>query len=183
MIGCLRPNKIELTVHGNATNDVLTQVLGNLQHKLLSILLGVKGVENGGEFLGVKFLCVPQNQISCVDVFFFFFSMFRFRFGNEFPRQNFSSYRTYHVDDGTNDLVNLAGPESLRRHGASTEGRDHRLGQLEGIAERPGGSQRGGTDSPSRSKSSNPATNRRSRRQYSIHRVKFVTVRQMFHTS
>jgi peptide chain release factor 1 len=34
------------TVHGNAADNVLTQMLGNLQHQLVSVVFGVEGIEN-----------------------------------------------------------------------------------------------------------------------------------------
>ena len=58
-----------LTLHGNATNDTLTQMLSDLQCKALSILLGVESVENGGEFLGIEFLSQQSDlMFCCVDI-------------------------------------------------------------------------------------------------------------------
>ena len=65
---------------------------------------------------------------------------------------------TYHVDDRTDNLMNLPNLRSLGGHVSCSEGRKDGRGGLEdggGIGE-PGRSQRG-ADSPSRSKSSNPA--------------------------
>jgi len=64
---------------------------------------------------------------------------------------------TYHVNDGTDNLVNLSHLRRLGGHVTCSEGRKDGLGGLEGggIGE-PGRPQRG-ADSPSRSKSSNPA--------------------------
>lgn len=45
-----------LTVHGNAADDVLSEMLGNLQHQLVAILVGRQGVKNGRELLSIEFL-------------------------------------------------------------------------------------------------------------------------------
>jgi hypothetical protein len=44
------------TVHGNTSDNILSQVLGNLQNQFVTVLVGGKGVENGGELLSVEFL-------------------------------------------------------------------------------------------------------------------------------
>jgi hypothetical protein len=62
---------------------------------------------------------------------------------------------TYHVNDGTDDLVDLSGLGCLGGHVAGSENRKDGLGGLDGGGE-PGRPQRG-ADSPSRSKSSNAA--------------------------
>jgi hypothetical protein len=43
------------TVHGNTSDDVLTQMLRNFQHERVAAILGRQGVENGGKLLGVEF--------------------------------------------------------------------------------------------------------------------------------
>jgi len=73
------------TVHGNTSHNVLTEMLlpsmletGNcvtgwrwrwrglayrdLKHELLAIVLGLKGVENGRELLGVELDCIVVNS-------------------------------------------------------------------------------------------------------------------------
>lgn len=61
---------------------------------------------------------------------------------------------TYHVNDGTDNLVDLADLGCLGGHVASSENRKGGGGGLEGIAK--SGSPQRGADSLSRSKSSNP---------------------------
>jgi hypothetical protein len=63
--------------------------------------------------------------------------------------------RTYHVNNSTDNLVNLSSLGCLGGHITSSEGRKGGLGGLEGITE--SGSPEIGADPPSRSKSSNPA--------------------------
>jgi hypothetical protein len=42
------------TVHSNCADNILSQVLSNLEHKLLAVVLGLKSVENGGKRLGIE---------------------------------------------------------------------------------------------------------------------------------
>ena len=69
------------TIHSNSTNDILTQVLllksvsiisslswcgltySNLEHKLLAVVLGLKGVKNGRKGLGVEFHYYLESEI------------------------------------------------------------------------------------------------------------------------
>lgn len=44
------------TVHSNTTDNVLSQVLGNLQDQLLAVLVGVEGIENRRQLFRVEFL-------------------------------------------------------------------------------------------------------------------------------
>jgi hypothetical protein len=62
---------------------------------------------------------------------------------------------TYHVNNGTNDLVNLSGPRRFGSHITSSEDRQNGFRGLEGGV-KPGSPQRG-AHSPSRSNPSNAA--------------------------
>jgi peptide chain release factor 1 len=42
------------TVHGNAADDVFTQMLGDLEDQLLAIVLGLQGVQNGRELSAIE---------------------------------------------------------------------------------------------------------------------------------
>lgn len=73
----------KLTVHGNGTNDILTQVLlgwvsykslmslelrfwctyRNLKDELLATVLGLNGVENGRELVTVELHCWRESDI------------------------------------------------------------------------------------------------------------------------
>jgi hypothetical protein len=88
--------------------------------------------------------CSPSN----------FYSRVRPRFSPPLNRANFFG-KTYHVDNGTDNLVDLSGLGGLGGHVTGSEDREGRSGGLESIAE--SGSSQVGADSPSGSKSSNPA--------------------------
>jgi hypothetical protein len=88
---------------------------------------------------------------------------------------------TYHVNDGTDNLVNLSSLGRLGGHVASAERRKDGLGGLDGIGD-PGRPQRG-ADSPSGSKSSNAAEREESMSAIDRHRGGFCGFFRWYRTS
>lgn len=50
-------SKKRLTVHGNATDDILAEMLRDLKDKLLAVVLGLKGVQDRRELGSVELDC------------------------------------------------------------------------------------------------------------------------------
>jgi hypothetical protein len=46
--------------HGNAPHDVLAQMLGDLEHELLAILVDMKSVQNLGQVLALELDYTPS---------------------------------------------------------------------------------------------------------------------------
>lgn len=147
-----------LTVHGNAADDVLTQVLlqtslvgvlrrsgaelgsdwaayRDLEHQLVVTVLGGQGIENRGELLALKLDWIPASaMMDSMSVL-------------SRPRVDGGQKSFSHtVDDGTDDLVDLAALGDISAGEASRQRRSEvLLDGLEGAKRRPaegGGPQR-----------------------------------------
>jgi hypothetical protein len=59
---------VKLTVHGNSTDDILTQITySNLKDELLAVVCGLNGVVDGRELLAGELHCKMANIMSAVD--------------------------------------------------------------------------------------------------------------------
>lgn len=74
--------------HGNAADDGLSEMLSDLEDKLVAIVVDVESVENLGQRLALELHCVVVRLPTLVDC------------GGRERRRT--------IDDGTNDLVDLA---------------------------------------------------------------------------
>jgi len=118
------------TVHGNAPHDVLAEMLRDLEDELLAIFDGLKRVENGGELLGIELDCRPRQL----------------HVGGSCPQGRVEATELLTIDDGTDDLVDLAvtntggagepaegrSPEAGRANGATSRRREGGTGPGEG---------------------------------------------------
>lgn len=136
------------TVHGNTTNNVLSQVLRDLQHQLLAVLIGVQGIENGRQLLSIEFL-------EPIMSWYFFISITSPEITGGRLEENFLN--TYHVNDGTDNLMDLSFQlvPSSSGHQAGAEGGFWNVENI--VAEQRGGSEGSGPDSPTGDKSSKTA--------------------------
>lgn len=121
----------------------------NLEHKLLAVVLGLNGIENGGELVTLELHCNMASNVSAIvredDLRSIAMSLamdwgrgkdFRDSVCSPNPGQGVSREpRT--VNDSTNNLVNLARLADIRAGEASREG-GQGIGAQAGDGGRPG---------------------------------------------
>ena len=76
-----------LTVHGNASHDVLTQVLGDLEDELLAAVLCLQSVQNWRKSV--------RGKLDCTQMLSFFLNLDSF-------------VHCHTINDSTNDGVDLS---------------------------------------------------------------------------
>jgi hypothetical protein len=91
----------------------------DLEHELLTAIVGVEGVEDGGQLFGVELDCGGKVKLLAWRCFSAALS----------PGERCSGVHT--IDDGTNDLMDLAFSHGIGRGEALGDGRHGDLG-LEG---------------------------------------------------